>query len=87
MTIGQTDRGAELITSTGIVTHPGYSSDNYQVLSDLVKMKFDQEMRFDWNTHFSMDYGTSPFSGLMHVICEKPSYHEILCRYVLIGIA
>lgn len=64
VTIGQTDRGAEVITST-----------------DLVKMKFDQEMKFDWNTKFIMDYGTSPFSGQMHVICEKPSYHIILCSH------
>jgi len=62
VTMGLTERGAEVITST-----------------DLVQMKFDQEMKFDWNTNFSMEYGTSPFSGVMYVICQKPEYHSILC--------
>merc|ERR1719317_1362314 len=38
VTMEQTDRGGEIITST-----------------DLVQMKFDQEMKFEWNTKFSME--------------------------------
>jgi len=38
-----------------------------------------QPMRFDWDKSFDCDYGTGPYTGVIHGICNKPNFRTINC--------
>ena len=39
-----------------------------------------QEMKFDWDTMFTMSYGKGPFTGMMTSLCTRPAYDTVTCR-------
>ena len=78
LTILQTYTGGEMHTVTGMIHFVRYP----EVMTCVVFVSgyILQEMKFDWNTLFSMDYGTGPFTRFMHGLCSMSRYDTITCR-------